>query len=246
MTKALGTLVTSTRGLITSRNGDNERMRDSVIRRINFDFDEGRVRPRWRGRMHLAAAIAVVPAGALLVAFSRSTAARIGAAVFAIALTAMYATSGVYHAMIRTKRLQHVFQRIDHSMIYVLIAGTFTPLCLVAMPHRWVLPALVVVWAVAACGVALCLTWKAQRIAEALYIILGWAAVIALPSMWRHGVAGAVLIVIGGLAYTVGAYLFAKQRPRLEPQVFGYHELWHVFTLIAGAAHFAAIATLVS
>ncbi len=221
-------------------------MRDTAMRGVNFDFDEGRVRPVWRGRMHLAAAIAVVPAGALLVAFSRSTAARIGAAVFAIALAAMYATSGVYHALIRTKRLQHVFQRIDHSMIYVLIAGTFTPLCLVAMPHRWVLPALIVVWAVAVFGVVLCLTWKAQRVAEALYIILGWAAVIALPSMWRHGVAGAVLILVGGLAYTIGAYFFAKQRPHLKPQVFGYHELWHVFTLIAGAAHFAAIATLVS
>ena len=213
----------------------------------NIDHVSGLPRPVWRGRLHAWAAALAVPAGILLAASAPTTTAKVAAGVFAAALVGVYVTSSTYHLLVRTAARQRLFQRLDHAMIYVLIAGTSTPLCLLAAPRHLGIPALVVVWVGAVCGVVLALTWRAHRVASAMYLILGWAAVVAVPSaVARTGLLPVVLLAVGGLAYTAGAVLFFTGRPRLRPDVFGYHEMWHAFTVFAGCAHFAGIATLLA
>ena len=211
----------------------------------NIDHGNGMLRPRWRGRLHLVAAFAFAPASVLLVVRAPDDASRVAAGVFAAALIAVYATSATYHLLARSPTVQRWWKRADHSMIYVLIAGTQTPFCVLAVPDRWGTPLLVLAWAGAALGIVLALTWRAHRFGCALYLVLGWlvalALPVALPHLEPHTI---VLLALGGVAYTVGAILFFLKRPRLRPSVFGYHELWHTVTLVAGTAHFAAVATM--
>ena len=217
------------------------------VRLANIDHVSGLLRPVWRGRLHAWAAALALPAGILLAASAPTTTAKVAAGVFAAALVGVYVISSAYHILVRTAARQRLFQRLDHAMIYVLIAGTSTPLCLLAAPGHLGIPALVVVWGGAVCGVVLALTWRAHRVASAMYLILGWAGIIAVPSaVARTGLLPVVLLAVGGLAYTAGAVLFFTGRPRLRPDVFGYHEMWHAFTILAGGAHFAAIAALLA
>jgi hemolysin III len=165
--------------------------------------------------------------------------------VFAVSLAAVYIVSGIYHVFARTLRAQNLWQRFDHSAIYLLIAGTMTPFVLLAASGwvRWVV--LAVAWTGAAIGVVLALMWRARRVGNALYLAIGWLAVAAFPSaLMSSPPAVVVLFAVGGLTYTVGSVLFALSRPVLRPAVFGYHEVWHVATVCAGAAHFVAVAAL--
>jgi hemolysin III len=204
------------------------------------------MRPRWRGRFHAAALVAAIPAGVALVISASSPAATVTAAVYVTALVAVYATSACYHILARTPRAQKVWRRLDHSMIYVLIAGTYTPVCFLALPPSWRVPTLVLVWAGAVAGVVLKATERASRTASAMYLVLGWLALAVMPAMISHrGAAPVVWMAVGGLIYTAGAVLFFTQRPRLSTQVFGFHEVWHLCTIAAGAVHFAAVWQLV-
>ena len=132
-------------------------------------------------------------------------------------------------------------QRADHSMIYVLIAGSFTPVAILAMPAAWRWPALAVMWggAVAGAVIKIVALERLKKTGAALYIVLGWAGMIALPTLW-HRPGTLALIIVGGVLYTVGAILFALNRPVLSPRWFGYHEVWHSFGVSAGAYLFAA------
>ena len=140
------------------------------------------------------------------------------------------------------------FRRADHSMIYVLIAGTYTPLCLIALPAIWGIPMLVVAWVAALAGVIM----KMVRLGVGegssgswLYIVMGWGAVLTLPVLLTSlDVAQLILLGAGGLLYTLGAVVLARRRPDPVPDRFGYHEVWHSFTIAAGACHFALVATL--
>ena len=137
-------------------------------------------------------------------------------------------------------------QQIDHAMVYVLIAGTYTPVCLLALPRTVGVPFLLLIWGAAALGMGLKLMWKAKRLGHAMYIIIGWAALIILP--WAYGRAGftsLLMYALGGVVYTVGAVLFYMKKPVLIPHVFGYHEIWHVFTVIAGVLQFVGVGLLV-
>ena len=129
----------------------------------------------------------------------------------------------------------------------MLIAGTYTPVCLLALPRAVGVPFLLIIWATAAVGIGLKITWKAHKISGAMYIAIGWAALIVLP--WAYRIAGftsLLLFALGGVVYTVGAVLFYFQRPRLAPLVFGYHEIWHVLTVVAVILQFSAVGVLVS
>jgi hemolysin III len=213
----------------------------------NIDHGSGALRPRWRGWLHAAGAAIFAPACLALVVAAPGGAARVGAGVFALALVAVYATSATYHLVARTPVWQRRWKRLDHSMIYVLIAGTQTPVCLLALPQAWAAPMLVLAWTGAAAGVVLALTWRAHRFGCALYLLLGWAVAVAMPTaVDRLDRSTLVLLGVGGAAYTVGAVLFFLKVPRLRPATFGYHECWHSFTLVAGIAHFAAVASMVA
>ncbi len=206
------------------------------------------LRPTWRGWLHFAAFLVVMPAGIFLLTAADSLGAQVAVAVYWASLAGLFATSASYHRLARTHRAVLWFRRADHSMIYVLIAGTYTPLCLIALPRIWGIPMLVVAWVTALAGVIL----KMMRLGVGdrssgswLYIVMGWGAVITLPVLvsslnaWQL-----VLLGVGGVLYTVGAVILAKRRPDPVPRRFGYHEVWHSFTIAAGACHFALVASL--
>jgi hemolysin III len=198
-------------------------------------------RPLLRGRLHQAAFVLSVPALVWLVESASTPRARTVAWVYGLASALLYLTSSSYHVFAKSPKARRIMQRADHSMIFVLIAGTFTPIAVLAVPDPWKWPALAFMWTGAIAGVVLKVLAldRYPRLGGAMYIVLGWGGVLVLPSLWsRPATLG--LIAGGGVLYTVGAYLFATHRADLSPRVFGYHEVWHAFGIVAGAILYAA------
>lgn len=187
--------------------------------------------------------VVMVPAGIALFIAANEAGPRIAALIFIVSMAAVFGCSAAYHHC-RVPVRRELLRRLDHSMIYVLIAGTYAPVCLVALPPKWGIPMLITVGLGAAFGVAL----KAggvdryAKLGGALYVILGWVAVLAMPVIATNISAPAfALLVVGGLVYTAGAVILWRQWPNPSPRVFGYHEVWHVFTVAAGGCHFAMV-----
>ena len=205
-------------------------------------------KPRWRGRLHQIAFVASVPAGLGLVAAGRGAEARTGAAIFAVSLAAVYATSAAYHRRAWSPRAERIMKHLDHSMIFVLIAGTYTPITLLVLRPAWGIALLSVAWVGCLAGVVLtviCLD-RLHRVGMALYLALGWLGVVAAPELLRRlGPVELGLLLAGGVMYTVGAVMLAAGRPALRPAVFGYHEVWHAMVVTAGACHYTLILLLV-
>jgi hemolysin III len=202
--------------------------------------------PRLRGRLHQGAFFASIPAGIALVAAARSWPARAGVLVYALSLTAMFGTSAALHRLRWSPRAQLRMDYLDRTMIYVLIAGSYTPVCLLALRPGWRVALLALVWTGAAVGIALVLRWNRRRgmgvVRMALYLGLGWMSVLVLPELARTlGLGRLALGVLGGVLYTVGAVVLIRRRPDPSPRVFGYHEVWHAFTVAAGACHYVLI-----
>jgi len=211
-----------------------------------FHHPTGLWRPRWRGRIHGGAVIASLPAVIALIVYAEGALATTASAIYATSLVALFGTSASYHLFARSKRVQHAMQRIDHSMVYVLIAGTYTPVCLVALPRPIGIPLLVVVWSIAVLGIVLKSLWRARKFASSLYIVLGWIVILVLPWAYRHaGPASLSLYAAGGIIFTTGAVMFLRKYPRLRPEVFGFHEMWHVMTVLAVICQFAATMLIV-
>lgn len=201
-------------------------------------------RPAWRGRLHTWAFAAGVPAAVLLVLVADRTSARIAVAVYGASLAAVFGTSAAYHRLARTPKAVRRLRRLDHAMIYVLIAGTYTPLCLLALPRSWGVPLLVVAWTLAVTGITLKVVHldRFVRVANALYLVMGWAVVVAVPVLVSHlSPAGLALMAFGGLAYTAGAVVLFRRRPDPSPLVFGFHEVWHACTIVAAASHYGLV-----
>lgn len=206
-------------------------------------------RPLWRGRMHAWAFVAAIPAGIALIAVSERAAARTSAAIYAATLLLVFGTSAAYHCLAKTDRVRRIMQRLDHTMIYLLIAGTYVPVCLVALPPQWGIPMLSVVGAMAVAGMVIKLGGfrKVQWLGYALYPIMGWALVAAAPALGDNLTSMQLaLIIAGGLAYTIGFPVLLTRRPNPWPRTFGYHEVWHSFTVVAAGLHFAAVSTVLA
>jgi len=216
----------------------SEDRRDDVLETVLEGVVET-MRPHLRGRLHQVACVASVAGLVWLVRSATSTQAAVAAWIYGVAGVLLYFTSSSYHVFARSPRARRLMQRADHSMIFVLIAGTFTPVCILALsgPWRWVL--LGAMWAAAIGGVVfkLLAIERFPRFGNALYIVLGWAAVAALPAL-IHRPGMLALVAIGGVLYTGGAVLFFLNRPKLSPTWFGYHEVWHAFGVIAGVLLF--------
>ncbi len=197
--------------------------------------------------MHQIAFFVSIPAGAALVALATSTSARVGAIVYALSLTGLFGTSAAYHRLAHGVRARAVMRRLDHAMIFVLIAGSYTPMCLLALRGSWRVAALSAVWSVAAVGVALkVFRLQAMRLGNSLYVVLGWAVLLILPELTdRVGAATIVLLGAGGVLYTVGAVVLTRRRPDPVPHVFGYHEVWHSLVVAAAACHYVMILRVV-
>ena len=206
-------------------------------------------RPVWRGLLHSWAFVLAVPAGVLLILAADHASARVAAAVYVGSLLAVFGTSAAYHRLAHSLRARTIMQRLDHSMIYLLIAGTYVPICLLALPPAWGIPLLSVVGGLGLLGIVIKLTGfrKLSWLGYALYPIMGWCAVVATPALGTH-LSGLqiALVVAGGLAYTIGFPVLLLRRPDPWPSVFGYHEVWHGFTVLAAALHFGAVTTLVA
>ncbi len=198
-------------------------------------------RPKLRGRLHLVAFVASLGGLIWLVRSASTPRAHVAAWIYGITALLLYLTSASYHVFTRSPAARRVMQRIDHSMIYVLIAGTFTPMCLLVLHGSWRWVALSLMWSGAVAGILIksIAFDRWGKVGSALYIILGWGALMALPSL-IHRPALLAEIIIGGVLYTVGAALFAMGKPKLSPRWFGYHEVWHTFGVAAGVLLFTA------
>ena len=208
------------------------------------------VRPTWRGRLHAWSLLALVPAGTVLIVVADRAAARASAAIYVGSLLLAFATSAAYHRLAHSPRARTVMQRLDHSAIYLLIAGTYVPLCIVALPAPWGIPLVSVVGAGAVTGIVLSVVAFNRPVVRivriALYPVLGWAAVAATPALATHLTPTELALVLGGgIAYTVGFPVLVRHRPDPWPDRFGYHEVWHVATVVAAGLHFVAVAAIV-
>ena len=206
------------------------------------------LKPRLRGVFHQWAFYASLVAGALLVALAPSGRAAAVGAVYGVALAGMFGASALYHRGAWTPSVRPWLRRLDHSMIFVLIAGTSTPVTVLGLEGVLPVVVLAVVWAGALVGVLLNLVWigAPRRLVAGVYVVLGWVGIVLLPEVARHiGIAPALLFVAGGALYTAGAVIYMRRRPDPRPAVFGFHELFHVFVIAAALAHYVAIAAFV-
>ena len=207
-------------------------------------------KPLLRGVLHQWAFVAAIAAGAVLVALADDGRARLAATIYAVGLAAMFGASALYHRPAwRSPRVVGVLRRLDHSMIFVFIAASYTPFALLAFEGTWATGLLIAVWIGAVVGLVLNLSFiHAPRWLGALvYLALGWAGVLALPRMFSDvGVAWAVLVIVGGGLYTLGAVTYALQRPDPVPHVFGFHELFHALVIAAATLQFIAITAVVA
>jgi hemolysin III len=205
-------------------------------------------RPALRGWLHKWSFFAAIPAGVLLIIFAGNAESTAAASIYFASLLAVFGTSAAYHRKAHSYRARAIMQRLDHSMIYVLIAGSYVPICLVGLPPAWGIPLLAVVGAMGLFGMIIKLAGirRLNTIGYVLYPLMGWAALVAFPAL-RSNLTGAqmALIAAGGVAYTVGFPVLLLRRPDPWPKVFGYHEVWHGFTVIAAALHFGAVVLLV-
>ena len=203
------------------------------------------VKPRMRGVLHQYAFFVSVVLGAVLVVVADGGRARVAAAIYAFAVSGLLGTSALYHRVTWSVGARAWMRRLDHSMIFVLIAGTYTPFALLVLDGTLAHAILIVVWAGALGGIVLNLVWiTAPRwLIAAVYVALGWVAVAAMPALaGKIGASGVALLMGGGLLYTAGAVIYATKRPDPAPAVFGYHEIFHALVVAAAAAHFAVVA----
>jgi len=205
-------------------------------------------KPLLRGTLHLGAFLLSLVAGPLLVAEAHGPRRVTAAAAFATSVAVCFGLSALYHRVTWRPDLRLWMRRLDHAGVYLLIAGTYTPVGLLVLSGGWRVGVLAVVWSGAAAAILLKFVWVGapKALAAGIGIALGWVAVVALPKLVTNmDVAGVVLLVIGGLLYTVGAIVYARQRPDPFPTVFGYHELFHALTIVAVACQYVAIAFFV-
>ena len=205
-------------------------------------------KPRYRGRLHQCTFWLSLPAGALLIVVSSHASSYVAASLYAASMALLFGTSAAYHRGKWTPRVRDRMQRADHAMIFVLIAGSYTPITLLALQPAWGITMLAIAWTVAVVGVTLTFThWNfMDRHSGYLYVAFGWVMVIALPVVVQAlSATELVLLFAGGVLYTVGAVLFGLERPTLRPHSFGFHELWHVMTVAAAGCHYALILMLV-
>src|SRR3954447_21404732 len=203
------------------------------------------VKPRMRGVLHQYAFFVSVALGVLLIVFAPSGDARVAALIYVFGVSGLLGTSALYHRLDWRPRARMWMRRLDHSMIFVLIAATYTPFSLLVLHGALSSAILIVVWAGALGGIVLNVVWVSapKWLTATVYVALGWVAVAAMPALARElGAVGVGLVMFGGLLYTAGAVIYALGRPNPAPATFGYHEIFHTLVVAAAAAHFAVVA----
>lgn len=206
------------------------------------------VKPLLRGRFHQAAFYFALGACSMLIAKSNSPDSFMASVVYSFSLCTLYGVSAIYHLHHWNEQKRRWMKRVDHAAIFVLIAGTGTPIFLLGLPHEVSFKLLILIWSMAAAGVLQSLFWiKAPKwLASVFYVIAGWLVVPYLPEMRASlSPTNVNLIFAGGIFYTLGAVIYAIKRPNPYPHIFGYHEIFHLFVIVASICHFIVVNSLV-
>jgi len=205
------------------------------------------VKPRLRGWLHVGMAPLALAGGIVLICLAATPAGVVGGAVFLAASVLLFGTSGLYHRGTWGLRGQAILRRMDHSNIYLFIAATYTPLALILLDGASRTILLVLIWSAAVGGLLFRLLWlSAPRwLYTVLYIVMGWTALGWLGAFYHAaGLAVLILILAGGICYTLGAIVYARKRPNPSPTWFGFHEIFHVGTIAGFICHYLAIAMI--
>lgn len=205
-------------------------------------------RPKLRGVSHQWACVVSVLAGAFLIWQAPSSRATIVAVVYAVSMVGLFGVSALYHRVVWMPNMRRWMRRLDHSMIYVFMAGSATPVAALVVGGTLGTVLLCIAWGGALLGVLLNLVWidAPRALKSAGYVALGWVGILALPEIIEHlGAVPTALFLVGGVFYTVGAIIYAKRRPDPIPSVFGYHEVFHALVIAAALVQFVAVAGFV-
>jgi hemolysin III len=206
-------------------------------------------KPLLRGWLHLAWFEASLVLGTLALAREHGRVRITALAIFAVSVSAMFGVSALYHRGDWTPTWRRRLQRLDHAMIFLLIAGTATPAFLISTRGAFRLACLIVVWALTLTAAAIHMVWMGapELLVGSTFVGLGWVAGLALPEVWMHsGAAAGALMLAGGLLYTTGALCYRRRRPNPSPLVFGYHEVFHVYVCAAATCQYIAIALFIT
>lgn len=209
-----------------------------VARGVAYD------KPRLRGWLHLASFEIALVLGTIIIVTSHGAWEIADATIYGVAVAGLFGASALYHRGRWGPRASARLQRLDHLMIVLLIAGSATPAMQVCLSGAWRIAGLVGLWSLAFAAIAVRQLWMdaPERVAGAIYVGLGWVAGSAIPAVWIHsGVAPAVLLISGGVLYTVGAISYHRRSPDPRPAVFGYHEVFHTYVTLAAACQYVAI-----
>lgn len=200
------------------------------------------IRPTWRGWIHAATFPVAIAAGVVLIVLSTGAPAKWAAAVFMVTSLLLFGNSALYHRFDWRPKVKVILKRIDHANILLLIAGTYTPLAVLALPPQKGVLLLCLVWGGTLVGILFRVFWiNAPRwLYVALYLLLGWAAVMYIVDLLNANVAMMILVIVGGLLYTGGAVVYALKKPNPWPGHFGFHEIFHVCTVLAFLCHWTA------
>jgi len=209
----------------------------------SLQYRELESKPSWRGVIHLGTLPLALAAGIVLVALAEGVAATVSTAVFATTSILLFGISGTYHRFQWSERARVLLKRLDHANIFLLIAGTYTPIAVLALPSEKAWRLLSIIWIGTILGIAARVLWiSAPRwVYVPLYLGLGWAAVMYMNDLFIANVAMMVLVIVGGLLYSVGAVVYATKWPNPAPHTFGFHEIFHVFTVLAFMSHWTAV-----
>jgi hemolysin III len=203
------------------------------------------VRPSWRGRLHRSAFFVALGLAPGLVAAATTPAARLAVAVYAACLMGLFGVSALFHCVPWGDMAHARMRRLDHSMIFVFIAGSYTPIAVLALDGGLRTLVLASALLASAAGILVQLLWidAPRGLTAGLYVVVGWMIVLAVPAIVeRAGLAAVALLALGGLTYTAGALVYARKRPDPFPEVFGFHEVFHLLTILAAGMHLAVIA----
>lgn len=203
------------------------------------------LKPRLRGVSHQVAFFVAVLIGPALVLLAPTGKARLFVGIYASCLAGLFGVSAMFHRITWTPGVRRRMRRLDHSMIFVFIAGTYTAVAGLMLTEGFGVLVLPTVWLLAVAGVVLKLAWldAPKPLSAALYVGVGWVAILAMPALWSAlGPGGFALLLAGGICYTIGAIIYARRSPDPSPSVFGYHEIFHAFVIMAAICHLVVIA----
>lgn len=213
----------------------------------SIEYRQAEHKPSWRGWIHLGTFPFALAAGIVLIVLAHGVEAIVASSVFTATSLALFGVSAVYHRFHWSDRTKAVLRRLDHANIFLLIAGTYTPIALLALPDSQGTLLLWLVWSGTALGIGLRVLWLGapRWIYVPIYLGLGWAAIMYVRELFAANVAMMVLVIVGGALYSVGAAVYGTKWPNPSPKNFGFHEIFHTLTVLAFICHWSAVLLIV-